>query len=112
MEQSLERLADITLRTALGASRTVTIFGAQYAVAGTAFWKNEAAFPVAVTVEVTRAGPLGATVTVDGVPLPADTVGGRSAMVALDLNESLPIFFSDASIEARLVIRTPKSPML
>lgn len=112
IEGHLDVIKDVTIRGALNASRTVRIFGARYAVANTAFWKNEHAYSVAVAVEVVKAGPLGSTALVDGFPVPADTVGGRSAYVALDPNESLSIFFSDASIEGRLIIRTPKSPRL
>lgn len=112
IEGHLDVIKDVAIRSALNASRTVRIFGARYANPLTAFWKNEHAYSVGVMVEIVRAGPLGATAIVDGFPVPADTVGGRSAFVAMDPNESLSILFSDASIEGRLVIRTPKSPRL
>lgn len=106
------RQAYLTHRSAVaagaGPQKRFVLYGGTYAAKDVKPWKHEGAATVGVWVEVSAAGPVGATITVEGESLPADMPGGRTRVFSLDPNDTLQILFSDASIEANLIMATPE----
>jgi hypothetical protein len=105
----IHRVRDLLTRRVLGSARVIRLYGTDY-TRPEGGWKNENGYPVAAWVEVETPGPVGSTVLVDGVALPADMPGGRSQRVALDPNEVLPVVLSSAALVVRLVVITPTRP--
>lgn len=73
-----------------------------------AIHSNKSDRVVGVSVEVTRAGGLGATIRVGKyAPLPADVVGGRAPVSVLLPNESLDLIVTDAAVQVLVRVVDP-----
>lgn len=107
IDRRIAALNDMTLRAALGDTQIIRLYGPKQAG-----WKNGFDYSVSAVVEVSVAGPLGATVTVEGVSMVADTPGARSRAFHVNPNQTLSVIFSDTSIEARLYVTKPLTPVL
>lgn len=112
IDRRIAALNDMTLRENLGGERIIRLYGPLYVDIHRAGWKNERDYSVRAIMEVAKPGPLGATATVGGIAMVADTPGARSQDFAVDPNQTLSILFSDASVEGRLYISTPLTPIL
>jgi hypothetical protein len=105
-QRGVERLAELHRRAVLGIEDRRKQHGSEW-LSRTEF-KNERGYAVRCYVEVTKGGPVGATLTFDGDAIPADMPGAVSRSVALDANDNVDIKASDAAIMFNIVIVAPE----
>jgi hypothetical protein len=104
--RSSERASALALRALLGGATSETpLYGSDYLEPTE--WRNDSDRPVAVSLEVTTAGPIGIRARLGKRAFPADTPGGRAGPIVLEPGGKVEIALGDAAVVALLLVADP-----